>query len=59
MKPGTLVAYVSSREAYLGRLDQPVKVDDRRFWSVEWLDGYHDADVQTYPESRLLKVVPQ
>lgn len=60
MKVGTLVVYPNAfGDAYLGRLDQPVITSGGRRWTVEWLDHFIDDPTETYPESSLLKVIPQ
>jgi hypothetical protein len=58
MKPGTRVAYVTSRVAVLGRLGQPLLFDGVRRWSIEWEDGFSSGS-QTFPESDLREVLPQ
>jgi hypothetical protein len=58
MKPGTLIVYPARGQAFLGRLVQPLVFAGERRWSVDWVDGFSSGS-QTFPESDLLRVVPQ
>jgi hypothetical protein len=57
VKPGTRVAFArpGTHVAILGKLVQPVLVDDERRWSVEWDDGFQDHT--TWPEAWLYEVI--
>jgi hypothetical protein len=59
MRAGTLVALVvpNGQDAYLGRLVQPILVDDERRWSIEWQDGLRDPGYVTWPESWIRRVI--
>jgi len=61
VKPGTRVALVvpDARVAILGELVQPLLLDDKRRWSVEWDDEFTEPAYVTWPEEWLLKVIPQ